>query len=194
MPEDDARHPASSAMTERKTAGVGSSSASSSSSSSSSASSASSAPEFVFHAGQDRSQEKFFEHRNGLHEGAAISTDSKQDGGNAAAASPSLSPSPSPPPSSSSSASKADYFSKLGGGHRLNGKRTSSTASPPASASSAAAALASFSLTAEANQPASSRSGSGQRDDYGGGDSGTVGLRLLSGREGKQEAAATAAY
>ena len=69
--------------------------------------------EFVFHAGQDVAQEKFFEHDGGLHEGNSLLADSegKEGGGEKKAGS-------------------TDYFAKLGGGHRLNAKKSTSSTTP----------------------------------------------------------------
>ena len=155
MPEDDARHPASSSSSSSSTARRSSTNAASSSSpsSSTSASSASAAPEFVFHAGQDASQEKFFAHgQDGLHTGSSIKAELEPSEQPPSASSPS----PSAPPSSSD---KADYFAKLGGGHRLNGRRTTPT--PTTTSATAAVVPTGLSLTSEGNTAAATTAATG---------------------------------
>ena len=109
MAEDDARHPNSASVHSTTTGGSGGSMRKSSSSQlpasrkSSERKDGGGGEEFVFHAGQDATQEKFFEHDNGgLHEGNAILKDSEDD-------------------------KKGNYFAKLSGGHRLNAKKTGTT-------------------------------------------------------------------
>ena len=137
MPEDDARHPSHSSSA--SAAPRRSSTASATPSSSSASASAAAAPEFVFHAGQDASQEKWFAHgQDGLHEGNVINKEPQK--ADAAASTSSTST------STSSSSSSSDYFAKLGGGNRLNGKRTT----PSSSTATATVVPTGLSLTSEA--------------------------------------------
>ena len=133
MSEQDARHPASASSSSSSSSRRSSATAPSSSAASTSASAA--APEFVFHAGQDAAQEKFFDHgADGLHPGQTIKAESKTD-----TAAP-----------SSSSSPKADYFSKLSGGHRLNGKKAPGTGTPPTTTAPSPSSLPTgLSLTSE---------------------------------------------
>ena len=114
MPESDARHPNSASIPAHSTA-AGSSIRKSSSSQlpvsdmrgagSGSGGERKEGEEFVFHAGQDTAQEKFFEHDGGLHEGNSLLADDKKG--------------------------SADYFAKLSGGHRLNAKKSGTPTTTP---------------------------------------------------------------
>ena len=131
MSADDPRHPSASSSSASSSSAPRRSSTTSSTASSASTA----APEFVFHAGQDSSQEKFFEHKGDgpIHEGDSIRKE--------------LNPDPSSP--NPAAAGKGDYFAKLGGGHRLNGKKTGA-GTPGGGPTVVTAVPAGLSLTSEA--------------------------------------------
>ena len=124
MPESDARHPNSASVPSSHSAGSSGGMRKSSSSALPSSSSGSerkeAGEEFVFHAGHDAAQDKFFERDadDGAHEGDKLAAEGS--GG---------------------------YFAKLSGGHRLNAKKSTPSSTPTPSAAAPAATPSSLSLS-----------------------------------------------